>query len=102
MNRKYECNNLSCRPCQHIELDDVCPSCLNNRLILSPKSNWIFCPNFYTCEWEMNYTQYQNDDIDLMRQNTIKSKVEIIKNEISMKKEQLVELECQLDKLLKK
>lgn len=65
----YQCNDSSCRPCKHVELDDLCPNCLKNKLIVSP-SDWVFCPNFYTCEWEMSYSEYRNTDTDVIRRAT--------------------------------
>lgn len=51
----YQCNNASCEPCEHEETDILCPNCGNRKLIISPKSNWIFCPDAYRCEWEQEY-----------------------------------------------
>ena len=48
----YVCNNGACRPCQHIESVVKCPDC-GKRLILAPGKAWVFCPDWYLCEFEM-------------------------------------------------
>lgn len=87
----YQCNDGSCRPCKHIELDDLCPNCLKHNLIVSP-SNWVFCPNHYTCEWEMSYEDYQDTDTDAIRIETRDRFISQYEPEIEIREKQIAQL----------
>lgn len=70
----------------------MCPSCLKHRLILSP-AGWVFCPDWYSCEWEMSFDQYQKHDVESER------KTVLLKSQIESKTLELQGLEAQLERL---
>ncbi|MFA0541925.1 hypothetical protein [Vibrio sp. 10N.222.52.B7] len=92
----YQCNDSSCRPCKHVELNVVCPNCLDRKLIVAPHGEWVYCPDHYVCEWEMSFDDFQKADIDGERKATIQRKLDWCRQEIEDKKAQIVQLEAQM------
>ncbi|MFA0360611.1 hypothetical protein, partial [Vibrio sp. 10N.222.54.A6] len=78
----YQCNDSSCRPCKHVELNVVCPNCLDRKLIVAPHGEWVYCPDHYVCEWEMSFDDFQKADIDGERKATIQRKLDWCRQEI--------------------
>lgn len=92
----YQCNDSSCRPCKHVELNVLCSHCLQHKLIIAPHGEWVYCPDWHGCGWEMSYKAFLEADIDGERQTTIQRKVEQYKAEIVAKQAQITELEAMI------
>ena len=60
----WKCGVSNCGggKCVHIQLDEICPSCENNKLIMVAETNWIFCPDYHYCEYERDSDELTKED----------------------------------------
>ena len=98
----YQCSDSTCRPCKHTQIDDLCPDCLDHKLVIAPSGNWIYCPNNFSCEWEMSYTEYQKTDTDVIRRETKTRLIAQYESDIETKTRDIARLRSVIADLTKK